>query len=79
MISDTDNTRIMGSKIFVYDEMVQTADKVGVFPTTFNMDYDAFKLFDKVPGIYELELSMKAGSKGQFSVIGANYIGEYKI
>lgn len=79
MVSEQDGSRVMGSKIFVYDGMVNNTDKVGLFPTTFNLKHEDYNLFEKVPGNYELVLSMKTGSKGQFSVIGAKYIGEYKI
>lgn len=71
--------KVKGSKILVYDGKVSTEDKVGLFPTTFNLPYEEFDKFKEVPGSYELVLSMKTGSKGQFTVIGAKYIGEYKI
>lgn len=70
---------IKGAKVFAFDELVTTENKEGVFPTTFNLNYEDYNKFPVVPGTYELELSMKAGSKGQFSVIGVKHVGEYKL
>lgn len=78
MVSD-DGQQVKGAKIFAFDEMVTTENKEGVFPTAFNISFNEYNNFPVVPAKYELELSMKAGSKGQFTVIGAKQVGEYKL
>lgn len=66
----------LGAKLFVTDgQLLNTTDKVGKFPTTFNVDYAIFDKVIQVPGKYELELSLKVGSKGQMAVSGVRYVG----
>lgn len=76
-----DGKRVRGMKIFAFDgEYVHEENREGVFLTSFNLDADHYNTtFAKVPGHYELDMSMRAGSKGVFTVTGAKYVGEYKI
>lgn len=79
MTDEQSGRQITGSKLFVTDgNMLNTPDKVGLFPTTFNVDYAVFDTIQHVPGTYELDLEMKVGSKGQFNVGGVRFVGDSK-
>lgn len=65
--------RIKGAKIFVEAHVVEE-NREGMFPTSFNLNsYDDYAKFHQIPGTYEVEMNMRAGSKGVFT------IGEVKL
>lgn len=74
---------VQGSKIYVKhindeENYVDTKDKKGSFPTTFNLPMAAFGQFERhVPGFFEIEFDMRVGSKGQFTVKRAEFIENY--
>ena len=68
MKDEQSGRQIKGAKIFV-EATADDENKVGMFPTTFNLDsYDDFAKFPTIPGQYECEMTMKAGSKGAFTI-----------
>lgn len=76
MPSENGGANIRGGKIFVFDgETLADPNKVGEFHTSFPITYEEFEKFHQVPGTYELDMAMKVGSKGQFSVNGVRYVG----
>lgn len=68
MKDEQSGRQIKGAKIFV-EATVEDENKVGMFPTTFTLDsYDDYAKFPTIPGQYECEMTMKAGSKGAFTI-----------
>lgn len=68
---------VKGAKLFVTDgQILSQENKVGKFTTEFKVPYEVFEQCHQVPGEYELSLTMKVGSEGQFSVNGVRYIGK---
>lgn len=60
--------RIKGAKIFV-EAHVKDENREGLFPTTFNLaTYDDYNKFYQIPAEYEVEMHMRAGSKGVFTI-----------
>lgn len=78
MVNEQGET-IKGGRITVQDDqLLDTPDKKGKFDTPFNVPYEMYESLNHVPGLYELTLSMKVGSKGQFAVSGVRYVGDSK-
>lgn len=68
MKDENTGKQIKGAKIFV-EATVEDENREGMFPTTFSLDsYDDYMKFPTVPGEYKCELTMKAGSKGAFTI-----------
>lgn len=66
--NDNDGSTVKGAKIFVEGYVEFNADKEGMFPTEFAIDYEKYALFTEVPAKYEVSMIMKPGSKGQFLI-----------
>lgn len=68
MKDEATGRQIKGAKIFV-EAIADEENKVGMFPTTFNLEsYEDYAKFPTIPGQYEAEMTMKAGSKGAFTI-----------
>lgn len=68
MKDEASGRQIKGAKIFV-EATVEDENREGMFPTTFSLDsYDDYMKFPTIPGQYDCEMTMKAGSKGAFTI-----------
>lgn len=73
------NQTIKGAKIFV-EAYVKDENREGMFPTTFNLQtYDDYNKFHTIPGTYDVEMNMRAGSKGVFTIETVELLAEKVI
>lgn len=66
--NDTGNM-ISGCKITYCDEPTYEDDSKGMQPMTITAPLDSYKDFTHVPGLYDIEFTLKPGAKGQAQLV----------
>lgn len=69
---------LKGAKIFVVDKPVKEENKEGIFFTPFAVTDEVYNSLKTIPGLYDIDFSLKVGSKGQMTVEKIKFVSEIK-